>query len=62
MNEYLVTVTWEINIYADSPKEAAAIALDIQRSDSTATVFTVQNIGCAKEERIDLSEEEEVEL
>ena len=35
-------VMWEIDIEADTPEEAARIALDIQRNpESTATVFTV---------------------
>ena len=35
-------VMWEIDIKADSPEEAARIALDIQRNpESAATVFTV---------------------
>ena len=34
-------VRWEIDIEADDPHQAATIALDIQRSDSSATVFEV---------------------
>lgn len=35
-------VTWEIDIYADSPQEAAEKAWDHMRaSDSTANVFNV---------------------
>lgn len=46
-------VVWEIDISADSPKEAAECALKIQRdNDSTATVFTV----------IDGDEEHEIDL
>lgn len=41
MPEYLVT--WEINVDADSPKEAAEEALRIQRDpDSIALVFVVR--------------------
>lgn len=37
-------VTWEIDIDAETPLEAARIALEIQRDkDSTATVFDVTN-------------------
>jgi len=37
-------VSWEIDIDADSPREAAERALEIQRRpDSTATVFTVRD-------------------
>jgi hypothetical protein len=43
--EVLVTdyiVTWVIDIEADSPEEAARLALEIQRDpDSIATYFTV---------------------
>lgn len=40
MTRYLVT--WEIDIEADSPREAAEAALHIQRDpDSIATVFKV---------------------
>lgn len=40
MNDY--RVTWEIDIYADTPEEAARRALEIQLdSISTATVFDV---------------------
>ena len=40
MNTYLVT--WEIHIDAESPGEAAARALKIQRDPtSTATVFKI---------------------
>lgn len=39
MSEYLVT--WAINVEADSPEEAAELALEIQRDpESIATVFT----------------------
>ena len=38
----LFRVVWEIDIEADSPEEAAAEALKIQRDpESTATDFTV---------------------
>jgi hypothetical protein len=42
MMEY--RVTWEIDVDAESPEEAARIAQEIQRdSDSWATVFTVED-------------------
>lgn len=38
----LYKVNWSIDIDADSPKEAASMALEIMRDpDSTATVFDV---------------------
>ncbi|WP_053649608.1 MULTISPECIES: hypothetical protein [unclassified Streptomyces] len=44
MNSY--RVTWEIDIDADDPEEAARKALGIQRDpDSTATVFGVHGDG-----------------
>ncbi|MFE0704956.1 hypothetical protein [Streptomyces sp. NPDC058872] len=44
MNSYLVT--WEIDIEADAPEEAARKALGIQRDPhSTATVFGVHSDG-----------------
>lgn len=36
-------VTWTIDIEADSPRDAAQEALDIQRSISDATVFEVRD-------------------
>lgn len=37
-------VTWRIDIEADSPREAARMALDIQRDpDSIATVFEIRD-------------------
>lgn len=42
MNKY--TVTWVIEIDADDPRQAAAMAKEIQEDpDSTATIFNVQN-------------------
>lgn len=54
-------VTWEIELNADSPREAAVKALAIQRdSDSIATVFDVTDkVGTT--EQIDLAEVEEEE-
>jgi len=47
-------VTWEIDIEADTPEEAAERALEIQRNQySTATVFTVIDKG--KKHEIDLT-------
>lgn len=59
MKTYLVT--WEIDIEAASPREAAEKALEIQRNpESAATVFTVM----VRDEdtdsyQIDLSDEED---
>lgn len=37
-------VTWEMDIYAETPREAAEKAWDhMRRPDSTANVFTVLN-------------------
>jgi hypothetical protein len=57
MNEY--RVTWEIDLRANSPEEAAREALQIQRDPaSTATVFNVSDV------RIDLTalDEERAEI
>ena len=60
-------VTWEIELDATSPREAAELALEIQRDPfSTATVFTVFTVVDvydmrAWEETIDLEEAEEEE-
>lgn len=52
MPEYLVQ--WEIELSAESPEDAAAKALEIQRDpDSTATVFDVTNED-GKTVRVDL--------
>jgi len=41
-------VLWEIDVEADSPREAAKKALEIQRDPaSMATAFTVQPFGSA---------------
>lgn len=49
-------VTWEIDLEADSPREAADHALAIQRDpDSTATVFDVTD-GIGTTDRIDLDD------
>ena len=53
--EYLVK--WEIDIEADSPEEAAVIALDIQRDRlSNALCFTVTNKETKVEEDIEIEE------
>mgnify|MGYP006883087109 CR=1 FL=1 len=57
MSEYLIK--WKIDIEADSPYEAAALARQIQLDpDSTATVFDVfdENYNC---EQIDLDIDKE---
>jgi len=52
-------ITWEIDVEADSPREAAEAALRIQRNpQSWATVFYVKSDDDEREQRIDLSEEE----
>jgi hypothetical protein len=57
MPEY--RVTWEIELDADSPREAAAKALAIQRDpDSVATVFDVID-ETGNRERIDLDKTED---
>ena len=58
MPEYFVT--WEVNLTADSPEEAAQIARDWQLDpDMEATCFTVEE--CASEDKfsVDLMEEPE---
>ena len=53
-------VYWEIDIEADSGREAAERALEIQRKPgSMATCFTVWREGSGRKEDFDLSEEEE---
>ena len=52
-------VTWEIDLTADSPREAAEQALAIQRDpNSTATVFDVVDED-GNAERVDLEEPRE---
>ena len=60
MNDYLVI--WEINISADTPREAAEKALEIQRDpNSTTTVFRVLVEGdVAFDTTVDVGDEEEV--
>lgn len=55
MPEYLVE--WTIELEADSPEEAARLALAIQRDpNSTATVFYVREIKAHKaKRRVDVS-------
>jgi hypothetical protein len=58
VNHYLVE--WRIDIYADSPREAAEQALAIQRKpDSTATVFNVTDTDGTTTD-VDLLEDEEI--
>lgn len=53
-------VTWTIDIYAETPRQAAEQALAIQRNqESTATVFGVQPDG-EDAHSVDLMEPEEV--
>jgi hypothetical protein len=54
----LYHVVWEIDIYAQSPREAAKEAQAIQQdTDSTATVFDVTEEDRHKTVRIDLGED-----
>ena len=53
MPEY--RVTWEINVEAASPMEAAQIARDTQLDwESLATIFTVEAYGSKREHIVDL--------
>ena len=53
----LYHVVWEIDIYAQSPRDAAKEAQTIQQDkDSIATVFDVTEEGGGKTVRIDLAE------
>jgi hypothetical protein len=59
--QYRYLVTWEIDIYADSPREAAEKAWGHMRApDSTTNVFNVVNRDGDKT-RVDLMEDEEDE-
>ncbi len=52
-------VTWVIDIVADSPREAAEIALEIQRDpDSTAQVFLARPEGSRVAYQVDLLAED----
>ena len=54
----LYHVVWEIDVYAQSPREAAKEAQAIQQGkDSMATVFDVTEEDTDKTVRIDLAEE-----
>ena len=54
----LYHVVWEIDIYAQSPRETAKEAQTIQQDkDSTATVFDVTEEDGDKVVRIDLAED-----
>jgi hypothetical protein len=53
----LYHVVWEIDVYAESPREAAKEAQAIQQDkDSMATVFDVTEEDSDKTVRIDLAE------
>lgn len=53
----LYHVVWEIDVNAQSPREAAKEAQAIQQDkDSTATIFDVSEEGSDKTVRIDLAE------
>ena len=55
--EKLYHVVWEIDIYAQSPQDAAREARTIQQDkDAMATVFDVTEEGGGKPVRIDLAE------
>lgn len=48
-------VTWVIDIWADSPHDAAVIALEIQRDpESDATIFEVTAVETNVTETVDL--------
>lgn len=48
-------VTWTIDIWADTPHDAAIIALEIQRdSMSDATIFEVKTVDEDTTETVDL--------
>lgn len=53
-------VTWEIDVEANSPQEAAKLALAIQRDpESTATFFGVRDVdGKPKTIYVDLADEQ----
>jgi hypothetical protein len=54
----LYHIVWEIDIYAQSPRQAAEEAQAIQQDkDSTATVFDVTEEDGDKSVRIDLGED-----
>jgi hypothetical protein len=54
----LYRVSWEIDVEAEDPMEAAQQALDIQRDpDSTATVFRVRHSVSKEASTIDLLDE-----
>ncbi len=54
----LYHVVWEIDVYAESPREAAKEAQAIQQDkDAMATVFDVAEEDSDKTVRIDLAEE-----
>lgn len=53
-------VYWEMDIEADSPREAAESALRVHRKeDSEAVFFTVEQLSTGESVDIDLLEEEE---
>ena len=55
MNSYLVS--WDIDVEADNPREAAKQAEELfKRSDSTATFFNVIDKSTGEETLIDLLE------
>lgn len=55
MTRYVVT--WVIDVYADSPVDAAKEAQTIQRNpESIATVFTVREFGTGEEVMVDAAE------
>lgn len=55
MTTYLVT--WEIDVDADSPEEAAQIAREIQLDDcSTATVFVIKEASTGETLKYDVGD------
>ena len=56
------TVTWEIQIDADSPRKAAEEAREIQRDHgSEAVFFTVENMETSEKTDVDLLYDEDVD-
>ena len=51
------TVTWDIQLEADTPKQAATLALEIQRDVSSEAVCFVVQDATEKQYFIDLSKD-----
>jgi hypothetical protein len=58
MENKTFNVNWEIEVTATSPKEAARLALEIQRDPSSEAVnFDVEELGNGEKTEVDLSDE-----